>query len=218
MNDPALDEVFEVVSNHYRRFFNDDPNWQRQLSEIIADNRQFYLSRERTVSKAAHECMDRFVAGEIDFQEPGDRGYGRMSDHIPRFAAKHRRKFNGTKSSAVLDIGAAIKRHLLCAYLHAELQFDLSRDDGIARPSDELFRLWVPTIYLPPYDVGPRNKAEEEAETSWFNATARGIHDTAVGAGVTWDGRDVMGSDRAIITHYWTGGKLLRVIEACPSQ
>ncbi len=137
-----------------------------------------------------------------------------MTDHVARFAAKHRRVFSSMSAVAIDDIRFLVSQHVVCGHLFLQMNFSVPLPDKNKLSNDTLFNLWLPRIYMPPQEVIDERNKERELWSLWFEATGKPIYDAALRNGIKWDSRDALGTEQAIITHYHTAGMVLRYCEA----
>jgi hypothetical protein len=106
-----------------------------------------------------------------------------------------------------------IGRHILCGYLFVEYIFDLKGKSAPVLSSNDLYEMWIPSIYSasPLVRIEPRDKDEEQLQELWFGATGKNIRDHLQQYGAPWEYRD-----QTIITHYFYAGMLLRALEVRP--
>jgi len=104
-----------------------------------------------------------------------------------------------------------IGTHLLCGYLFAEFANDMSRDVEPKLLPEKLYEMWIDAVYPPFINLDPRNKTEEDIKGIWFGSTGRSIRDHLQSHGADWQDLDMQ-----ILTHYFNGGMLLRMLENCP--
>lgn len=213
-NEPTVDDAFAAVCESYAAFTTDDPVGKQQLAACNQGLRDAYAARPRRLTDAAAFFFDRFTTAELDSTTPNARGMGRMTDHIPRFAAKHREPFASMSHDQLTELRYAIKRHVICAYLYLEFIYQLAAVDESRYDNARLFDQWVSLIYLPPRELDPQSKDQADIQGISFGATGRKIRDIATTASINWDTRDTIGSDQAIVTHYFDAGTTLRYTEA----
>lgn len=210
----TLDDVIAAVCDQYACLpaagFEDDAKLAAGIDGLRAEHR----SRDRSLSEATCFCVKRYVDAELDYTTQGNRGLGRMTDHVPRFAAKHRRVFKLLPVATLDEFRFALSRHVLCGYLLFDMLFSFANADAVQLSNNALFQRWLPRIYQPPRElIAARNKNSEVWEV-WFVGTAKPFVQLAIRSGITWDGRDAIGTDQAILTHYSTAGMVLRYSEA----
>ncbi|HWB14471.1 MAG TPA: hypothetical protein VG826_34920 [Pirellulales bacterium] len=213
--DPVADAITSVFAA-YKALDADSEERREQLRQIASVTETSVNASPRSLSDAAAFCLDRYVDAELDYQTAGDRGLGRMTDHIRRLAAKHRDVVRAMNSQTRLGLRRAVARHVACGYVWAAWRYELEPESSVSMSSDALLSMWVPAIYSPPFDVKTQSSDEDDIKTLWFSSTCKPIHDVLVGAGATWDFSETVGSDQAIVTHYFTAGMLLRMLEHRP--
>jgi hypothetical protein len=156
-------------------------------------------------------CMDRYINAEIDFQTPGDRGIGRMRDTIPRFGGYFRKQVSKLSSEDLEEIKSNLKQVLYTGYLiHIFLQEETLKDSK-GQSSQELFKKWIPKIYVSKVENIPAN-----LKNYLFGATSKKLMNLKkimkknglVGGGI-------FGSDKTdmILTYYPIAGYGLRASE-----
>lgn len=211
---PTLSDVFEAVKQHYRSCSGSDPEGQAQLDRMAGLLQAEWETRERYVTDPARICLDRYVSAELDFVTPGLRGIGRIGEHIPRLGAKHRSAFANASYDALAAIEYALKLHILNGYLFLEFIRRLPVQQSMRYDSGRLFDAWIGRVYSPPAAIEPVDQTELDLTSVWFQATAKQIHDRCVDIGIDWGFRDDVGTDQAIVTHYWDAGTALRYTES----
>ncbi len=111
----------------------------RRLLEVFCDSRICF-------------CTENYLRAEIDFSTAGDRGLGRMSDHIPRFGAYFRREMTAPE----VDVDAvynALLELLLTGYTINVLFSKTECLTSEVTVKEELLEKWIPSIY----SIDPRD-------------------------------------------------------------
>lgn len=209
-NERVRDTAAAVVEA-YGTFTAPTEEARQQLAKVRENVEAWFDSPARKVSDAAAFSIDKFANGEADYITPGNRGFGRVGDNVPRLAARHRPAISHMSGEARQHLGRLIRRHITCGYLFAESGYELNRENEPQISSDKLFEMWVPCIYSSLFTLDPRSKDEEDVKTIWFGATGRSIPDHLQMHGANWQELDM-----EIVTHYFNGGMLLRMLEARP--
>jgi len=189
------------------------------LANHIAEVKRYYDQRNRSLCDAAAYCVERFVDAELDYCSPGLRGLGRMSEHVPRFAAKHRDAFTRLSASDIRKFRHAMSIHILCAHLYLDLICNLPPFDQTALTNNGLFQAWVTRIYQPPPGMRASELLDERNcgyaySNVWFSAGVRRFHAATLDCGIEWDSGDTIASEQTLVTHYFTAGTMLRYTEA----
>jgi hypothetical protein len=209
-NERVRDAAGAVVEA-YGAFTAPTEEARQQLARIREHVQSWFDSPARRVTDAAVFSIDKFADAEIDYVTPGNRGFGRIGDNLPRLAARHRSVISRMSGETRQHLGRLIRRHIVCGYLFAESGYELSRENEPQVSPQKLFEMWVPSIYSSFFNLDPRSKDEEDIKTIWFGATGRSIRDHLQSHGASWEELDMQ-----IVTHYFNGGMLLRMLEARP--
>ncbi|MCO6454705.1 MAG: hypothetical protein J5I93_05320 [Pirellulaceae bacterium] len=207
-------DTLELICAEFGRVPTVDAADAANLSRFIAEFRENFDRQDRSASEAAQYCLERFVNSEFDFTTPGMRGLGRMTEQIPRFAAKHRARLTELPPSALDELKYLLSCHITCGRLFLELNFNLPPVDKTRLTKDSLFNRWVHRIYLPPKDLLDVQYRDESLLDIWFRATSQPFREAVIKSGIDWDDRDVLGAERVLLTHYFTAGTTLRYTEA----
>jgi len=109
--------VGDAVVKEHESYTTDNDEDREYNANVIKQMQAWFASPDRQVSSSAHQCIDRFIDSELDSKLPGDRGHGRSSTLIPRFAARHRTVVSKLSDAARTELGKAIKTHIVCGYL-----------------------------------------------------------------------------------------------------
>lgn len=209
--DARIADVFAAVHKEYCTFKSDNPDGQQGLARIRENIRDWFHSSQRRVTDTAAACFDRYLDAELDFQTAGNRGLGRLSDYVPRFAGRHRHIVSRLDRTALAGLRNVMKRHILCGYLFAEVIFPLSRETEKPVNRDHMFEMWIPMLYSTAGEIPLQSKDEDDLKAVWFSATGRKVRDHAKSLGIAWDEVDSL-----IVTHYFDAGMLLRLFEHSP--
>jgi len=216
MHNRILQDAFSLISDEFDKIATEDVE-ERAAFQELKHRLTILFSREpRILTEAARTCIERFVAAELDYSTPGSRGLGRMSDHVPRLAAKHRTVVSRMELGDLEKLHYAISRHIACGYLFAELLYELDREREGQIATETLFQMWVPSIFLPPFDLSSKDPLFLYLKNLCFAATGITIRDVLVSAGATWDSGSSIGSDQTILTAYFDAGIVLRILESRP--
>ena len=92
--------------------------------------------------------MKRYIQSELDFNTLGNRGLGRMTTDIPRFAAYMRKHISILPKKHISELYRLIQGLMINGYLiHA-----LFIENPIKKPSltdgNALYKRWIPEIYV----------------------------------------------------------------------
>ena len=207
----TIEDVTEAVVKQYGTY---DSIYEESRKELVVmAERVRERCRTLTVTHSADACVDRFIDAEMDFITIGERGPGRMSDYLPRFAAKHRALVAKLSTKDRMQLGWLMKRHVLCGYAFMEFLSEFDRQKEVPLDPKTLYEdQWVSTIYSVHYDVFPDDPGFAQFANLWATSTAKGIVEHIKTLGGTWDEhRDV-----EIIHCYFVGGSKLRSLEARP--
>lgn len=128
-----LIEAVDMISSEYKQFLAKAPS----MTEYFYGN-------------AVKYCINRFLDSEMDYVTPGDRGMGRITTFIPRFAGMYANILNGLSINEQNIIRNAIFKILKLGYKTAVffeivIERDPSKLDYI--DSLDLFKRWIPKIY-----------------------------------------------------------------------
>jgi hypothetical protein len=211
MANERVRDAANAVINAYGEFTAPTDEARQQLARITEHVQSWFDSPARKVTDAAAYSIGRFADGEADYVTPGNRGFGRIGDYLPRLAARNRSAISRMSGEARQQLVRLIRRHIVCGYLFAESGFELNRENDPQVSPEKLFQMWVPSIYSSFFNLDPRTKEEEDVKTIWFGATGRSIRDHLRTYGANWQELDML-----ILTHYFDGGMLLRMFEARP--
>ena len=132
-------------------FLNNSMEAIKEISteEMINDfNPKFMLLKSMCDFKNINYCIEKYITAELDFQTPGMRGIGRMSDDIPRFGGYFRKQLSKLPEEIIYNLAILIKQSMYTGYLtHA-----LTMEDTIKTPvvilKEVLFKKWIPKIYI----------------------------------------------------------------------
>ena len=58
-------------------------------------------------------CIDKFIKAELDYNTPGNRGLGRISDNVPRFGGFYRKQLINLSNQRLIELNNQIKTLLL---------------------------------------------------------------------------------------------------------
>ena len=215
---PDLGGVYALVERQYSTIIRETSEARDDLQAAKSHRSEIFHSKPRRVSDAGMYCIDRFTSSELDFVTPGIRGMGRVSEIVPRFAAKHRKVFAKMLFDAKTDLTEAIHMHIACGYLLIDFLYPDFRSDPSQFDNSTLFDEWVSMIYSPPKAIEPQDEDEWQLWGLWFAATGKPINEIATRVGIEWDYDDHPASDQNIITKYFDAGTTLRYAEALLTQ
>jgi hypothetical protein len=205
-----LTETSDAVLREYAQFTAPTEEGRQQLAKIRENVKGWFNSPSRIVTNAAAFSFEKLVEAEVDHVTPGDRGPGRVV-FLPRLAARHRSAVARMNQNAQDKLRLLIGTHLLCGYLFADFANQMNRDVDPQLLPEKLYEMWIDALYPPFINLDPRNKTEEDIKGIWFGSTGRTIRDHLQSHGADWQDLDMQ-----ILTHYFNGGMLLRMLESCP--
>jgi hypothetical protein len=212
MLEAALPDVCEAVVKEYGAYTYTTEEARKALENIKNKMRDWFCDPGRTVTVQASKSILTFSDAELDFLTPSNRGLGRVGEKMPRLGARHRLLVSQMDTAASRRLHKLVQGHILCGYIFSEYRYSLSRAKDPPLADGRLYRMWIPTIYSSmALQLDPRNKDEEELKTLWFGATGRDLRDFLQAQGVKWEHLDTL-----ILTAYFNGGTLLRLLEAAP--
>ncbi len=157
------------------------------------------------------ECIDTFLEIEFDLKRTGLRGLGRMSDEIPRLAARHRPRFRIHSARQREQLREHARNHMLCGYLFARFRVEPDKPRPELPAAADLFQRWIPLIYSP---AGAERIGvvlgvdSEEDQILWCSATERALTRMLQSLGIEPDQLD-----QVILLHYFSAGILLALLE-----
>ena len=203
----TIDDVASAVVDMYESF-----GTSADEEDIVESMRRWFTSDSVTLTSAADECLDRFVEEELDYVTADERGPGRATAFYPRFGARHRNVVSAISEPERIQLGGSIKRHLLCGYVFADFVNDFDRHEELRLDPEILYQaMWMQCMYSPPFPVHQASKWFQDLRTVWFAATAQRLETVFQAQGGTWEQKDI-----DIITQYFNGGIILRMLEANP--
>lgn len=104
----------------------------------------------RWLSPPAVACLSRFLEGEMDWETEGARGYGRVTEAIPRLGGWQRGAFSRLDTDSASKVRDNIAECLLHGYALTLLMEPMVRRQ-VYPPQDvsedELWRRWIPMLY-----------------------------------------------------------------------
>lgn len=214
MSLPDLSDVYALVERQYDTLTGETEQAREFLIESKSARMAYFASRPRRVSDPAMYCIDRFASAELDFVTPGVRGMGRVSEIVPRFAAKYRDAFASMAFDTKIQFTKAIHDHVACGYLYVDFCYPDAPSDPAKFDNATLFDEWVSLIFSPPKAIEPQTEEDWQLWSMWFAAAGKRIQDIAENSGISWDSRDIPSSDQNIVTKYFDAGTTLRYAEA----
>lgn len=142
----SFEELLKEGLRAFRRMVDAGFRWlteagQRQFVEKLA------VLDSTLNSAAVATCMGRFVAAELDFEAPGVRGLGRISEVIPRYGAYFRKHMTSMSPADIHLLRRLMMGQLVAGYAsHVVIVEDEVRSPALRR-SEEIFQAWIPLIY-----------------------------------------------------------------------
>ena len=94
--------------------------------------------------------FNSFIKAELDFQTPGDRGIGRLSEQIPRFGSYYRKQLSQINHEKIKELYDLIHKVMLSSYLTGVLMLSEDLEESVITNEQELFEKWIPNIYVTP--------------------------------------------------------------------
>lgn len=159
----------------------------------------------------ADYCLGRFVDAECDFRSVGNRGLGRLTDHVPRLGGHLRHTLSQLHESKLSTLSALVLKLATKCYVFQAIVSESPLNPPLISQSETLFEEWIPGIFS--YDLSQASEtfkgllsAVTEAETTSIgtllqeNLDRRELLDTE-----TLDG---------ILLGYMAAGLTLRLTEA----
>lgn len=156
MSHEALERAISSVRAALKESGQDQrPEWSSELEPQLDELRDAFSG------EAIDHCLDRFIQAELDFESPGNRGLGRLSEAVPRYGAHYRRHLRRLDPEELSTIDSLIRTQVLTGYL----SFVLPREEPVESTGvgdgNHLFRQWIPHIY----SSSLANAADEESRT-----------------------------------------------------
>ena len=181
-------------------------------TEVLDQIRSKYDElREKFDVGVAGYCIDRYCGAELDFATPGDRGLGRISEHIPRYGAYFRKSLARMDSTDLARVKELLVQHVLGGYLAHALLTEDPLEESKYECGEGLFETWLPGVYSSdPGEMGPSLRQFLSA----FDAGTYGKH-KAFRARHGMKGGGVFTADKSdlIIAYYPLAGFGLRTTE-----
>ena len=76
--------------------------------------------------------LNSFIKAELDFQNLGDRGIGRISEQIPRFGGYYRKQLSQINPEKIKELYDLMNKIMLSSYLTGVLMLSESVGSGLA--------------------------------------------------------------------------------------
>jgi len=135
-------ENFDIIAAEIK---NSLSNSQELISHA---NSNYPVLRQSLNLEVINFCMHRYIQAELDSRTPGNRGLGRMTTGIPRFAAYMRKHISILSEKDISELYRLIQDLMINGYLiHA-----LFIENPIKKPSlsrgKTLYERWIPEIYV----------------------------------------------------------------------
>ncbi|MGQ0571006.1 MAG: hypothetical protein ACT4P5_16010 [Armatimonadota bacterium] len=159
-------------------------------------------------------CATEFVQSELDWQTEGARGYGRLTEYIPRLAGWLRDGFSRLGAASSHALGAKVADAMLRGYGLSLLLEGVARNQ-IYRPQnvnkEQLWEKWIPLLYGSPASADVLSPLKHmvgrlvEAETQKFRSA---LSEAGIRIGFMAGPRLA-----AVVNGYLESGVLLRQLE-----
>ena len=139
MTQSLLDELDNTLDEHF--------------SISSAAEREEYCSMLATIKGQARldsveQCINRFVAAEVDCATPGDRGIGRISLSPPRLGGYLRKKIAALSPQELRELSDLIRNLVFRGYVAYMLTMGEKCNPTTGRfREDQLFAEWIGKIY-----------------------------------------------------------------------
>ena len=213
------DDALTAICDEFARLPITAPEGHANLAQFIEGFKANYYSQDRQLCDAAKYCITRYVESELKLTSSDDCESERIADPTEGFGVKHRHELSSLTESTFDAFRFALSRHIICGHLFLEINLGLPPLDKNRIAKESLLRDWIYRISSPPPDLYTTKGIDDPHLLQlWFSATGDAVHDLAVQNGIAWDGREAIGSDRAILSNYFTAGVLLRYSEAMASR
>jgi hypothetical protein len=182
------------------------PEWSTELEPQLDEVRRAFSG------EAIDYCLDRFIQAELDFESPGQRGLGRISEVVPRYGAHYRKHLRRLDTAQLDAVDALIRTQILSGYLAFVLPRESPVEAADVQNGENLFRQWIPHIY----SSSLANAADEESRTllAVLGSDAMQNHLQFLGKH-GMKGGGFLSSDKTelILFHYHLAGFGLRIVE-----
>lgn len=126
-------EMLSKMGEHFKSTESFRRNFEKNKKNIYPQNISF--------------CLEKFLHTEFDYETPGSRGLGRMSDYWPRLAAYFRDSFSKLSIDEMGELDSQITALIVKCYLFTILISDKSAVQTVLT-DEQLFEKWIPQIYM----------------------------------------------------------------------
>lgn len=204
-----LKEASDAVIAAYGEFTAPTEEGQQQLAKIRDNLKAWFDSPSRLITEAAASGIEKMTMAvtKIDHASPHEQGF----TYLERLGARHRPAASRMDQDSLTKLRRLISTHILCGYLFAEFVNETNRQTEPQISSEKLYEMWVSTIYPPVFNLDARSKDESDVKTIWFGSVGQKLRDHLVSHGADWQDLEMQ-----ILTHYFNGGMLLRMLEGRP--
>jgi len=189
------------------------------IQEALADeknllgkiNTWFIALRLRFNVEAVSFCCEKFISSELDFQTPGDRGLGRITNYIPRLGGYFRKQMSTLSQEQLFELYEIIQDLMLRGYLTRALLVEAPPKKELIRSGQALYETWLPGMYSSdPSEMKPnlRNALAALTDSAFVKLRDLFYHHGMKGGGF-------MSKDKTdlICAYYPLGGFGIRAIE-----
>jgi len=123
------------------------------ISDVLnADNasilkKNFEDSYKNANPKNMSQCIEKFIHAELDYETPGDRGIGRLTDTMPRLGAYFRNSFLGLDEVSQNELSILMAKLIAKGYIFISISNSKPKEKTLSFTDDELYKEWIPQIY-----------------------------------------------------------------------
>ena len=132
-HDPRIVDVANAVLAAYDTLQPKTAEERAGNAQLISHLKSWFKTGTRQISPSATAVANRFVDAELDFNTPGNRGMGRMTDYWPRFGGKHRQILRKISGSDLQEVHRLFARQIHCGYLFTEYLVETFNGSDMAR-------------------------------------------------------------------------------------
>lgn len=124
---------------------------------IDSFKRDYQKSKKNIQIDYLNYCIIKYINSELDFETKGINGLGRSSDFWPRLGGYFRDNISQLTTEKIEQLYLLILSLITKSYLFQILLSDIPKEISKINTSEELYKKWIPKIYIFDINIIPED-------------------------------------------------------------
>lgn len=126
--------------------------FSKYLKSVDFLKKNFEEAKNSIDPERINYCLEKFLQAEFDYNTPGDRGLGRMTDYVPRLGAYFRKSLSKLPLDKIKELDFLLTGLIVKSYLYQVIVPEPVIKKSKMETGEQLYQRWIPEIYV--YDLG----------------------------------------------------------------